>query len=350
MYTALLKSLVLLAGHATHLRLDTPMQQVQGNNALQVLEESGPATNAQLPDTQTDHGSPTAGRPFSFNPVTADLHDSPQLHVESLQLGPQLGPQPGQSPQPDFGLTHDREQSSQQPTFEQLQHQQQQQQQQAQSVDNVHQHAEPQRAQQGLTSEAYPTLSGPARAALYSHGQQHPYQAFSQALQHETYPSGTFPQAQQAQHAQQAEQAQQAQHAQAAQVAAAAPMQMPQAGLYPHVQLQQHSGAASEGQYGSPNLPRTVITSGAMGQHVWSRPNSRASSATSKKSQVHRCDLACSKRQFCTRQGAQVGLDAFIECNTWLACDRSFGNICRSCTCCLSHSTGTRLVPEVTLH
>ena len=61
---------------------------------------------------------------------------------------------------------------------------------------------------------------------------------------------------------------------------------MPQSGLYPQAQLQHVDQQGAEREGGGVGPSRTVVTSGAMGAHVWSRPNSRPSSANSQPSQV----------------------------------------------------------------
>ena len=267
-----------------------------------VNESEARHLSAPLPESAVEQ-SPADPPPFTFTAVGADTNDSPQLHVPELQLGPQLGQQAVQDVRQPTGphsqaeaesksfsgqaLRHGQRQNSAQTHHQQQQPQLQHQPPQLHQQPQMQQHA----ACQGFAtvpSQAAPSNAGQVQLQMPLWLQQPPqYQHTSQAMQQPYQLPYNVSQ-------QQPPQLQQLQGmVLPAQSARSSPSYVGTPGNQPASAAATLGGSATH--YGYPNLPgtaavhmrhgdqagpygalpRTVITSGAMGSSTWSRPNSR---------------------------------------------------------------------------
>ena len=244
--------------------------------------------------------TPANPPPFTFTAVGVVTSDSPQLHVPELQLGPQVGQdlrqaagsqlqvEPTMMPtQTAYDAQRQDSAQTEQPQQQQQPHQQLQQQQQSPLLQQL---AVPHgysvaHSQTGPSPTAQAQLQMPA----WAH-QPLQYQYTSQAMLQSPQQAYTAPQQQQQQQSQPQVQG----TVQAVQVASGNPSHVgspaeqptavasntyappPTQHAYPQLpgpaELGMPPGNQTE-SYGA--VPRTVITSGAMGGDAWSRPNSR---------------------------------------------------------------------------
>lgn len=270
-------------------RYKSAFSQEGGQAGASVTPQQG-APPPQAAVEQTPANPP----PFTFTAVGTDTSDSPQLHVPELQLGPQLGQELRQSAGSQLQVgprmmptqtAYDaqRQDSAQTQQPQQLQQQLQQQQQ-------------PPLLQQLAASLGYsvthsqtgPSATAQAQLQMPVWTQQPvQYQYTSQAMPQSPQQAYTAPQQQQPQPQLQGT-VQAVQFTSSSSSHVGSPGEQPTAVVsntfappptqyaYPQLpgpaELEIPLGSQTE-SYGA--VPRAVITSGAMGGDVWSRPNSR---------------------------------------------------------------------------
>ncbi|DBA87295.1 TPA: hypothetical protein ACH3X1_004353 [Trebouxia sp. C0004] len=269
----------------------------------QVGASATPQQAAPPPQAAVEQ-TPANPPPFTFTAVGTHISDSPQLHVPELQLGPQLGQDFRQSAGSQLQVgsrmmpTQTANDAQRQDTAQtQQRHQQQQPQQQPpllQQLAAFHGYSVA-HSQPGPSATAQAQLQMPA----WTH-QPLQYQYTSQAVPQPHQQAYTVPQQQQQPQPQLQGTVQTVQVASSSSSNAGSPAEQPTA-------VASNSYASPPTQYAYPQLPgptelgiplgnqtesygavsRTVITSGAMGGDVWSRPNSRPVSPGNQRQAAH---------------------------------------------------------------